>query len=74
MSVFFPRWLRNFVRKHTNHIPEQRAQFWKQRLSIVYMLIAWNAFGLVCYNIYNGNTDWARKYKSEEELSLTPGK
>ncbi|EFA06680.1 uncharacterized protein LOC659596 [Tribolium castaneum] len=72
MSLFNPRWLRNFIRRHTNQIPEQRAHVWKQRLSIFYMLTAWNAFGFVLYQVYQGNADWARKYKSEEELSLSP--
>jgi hypothetical protein len=56
-----------------SYVPEERAHIWKQRLSVVYMLVAWNAFGFVVYNIYKGNSDWARKYKSDAELSLTPG-
>ncbi|KAJ3649564.1 hypothetical protein Zmor_021300 [Zophobas morio] len=72
MSLFNFRWLREFVRRHTNYIPEEKAYFWKRRLSLVYMLLAWNAFGLVLYNVFSGNADWARKYKSDAELSLTP--
>ncbi|XP_044265774.1 uncharacterized protein LOC123012059 [Tribolium madens] len=72
MSLFSPRWLRNFIRRHTNQIPEDRAFVWKQRLSLFYMFVSWNAFGFVLYQVYKGNSDWARKYKSEEELALTP--
>lgn len=54
-------------------IKETHAQIWKQRLSIGYMLVAWNAFGFVLYKIWNGQADWAKDLKSPEELALTPG-
>lgn len=73
MSLFRFQWLRRFVRKHTNYIPEESASLWKARLSVVYMLLSWNAFGLVVYMIYKGKNDWAQPYKSESELNLTPG-
>nr|XP_022904513.1 uncharacterized protein LOC111416658 [Onthophagus taurus] len=47
-------WLHRFIRKHTTPIAEPRAEFFRRRLSFVYMIIAWNAFGIVCYNIYQG--------------------
>ncbi|CAH1365679.1 hypothetical protein MTP99_001935 [Tenebrio molitor] len=72
MAMFNFPWIRRFIRKHMSYVPEERAHIWKQRLSVVYMLVAWNAFGFVVYNIYKGNSDWARKYKSDAELSLTP--
>ncbi|CAD7084232.1 unnamed protein product [Hermetia illucens] len=68
------KWLRNFVRRNTNPIPEYRAQRWRQRLSLAYILLAWNAFGLVCYMVYTGRNDWAKYYgyKSEEDASVPP--
>lgn len=70
------KWLRNFVRRNTNPIPEYRAQRWRQRLSLAYILLAWNAFGLVCYMVYTGRNDWAKYYgyKSEEDASVPPCK
>ncbi|KAF5305738.1 hypothetical protein FQR65_LT07634 [Abscondita terminalis] len=68
------RWLTKFIRKHTSPIPEIRAAQWKQRLSILYAVLAWNAFGLVIYASFKGKADWAKYHnlKTEEELSLTP--
>lgn len=73
--MFEYRWLRQLFRRHTNPIAEPSAELWKRRLSFAYAFLAWNAFGIVCYLIYNGKADWARYYgyKSEEESSLTPG-
>ncbi|KRT82128.1 hypothetical protein AMK59_4093 [Oryctes borbonicus] len=69
-----PKWFRQFIKRHTKPIPEYRATLWKNRLSIAYALIAWNAFGFVCYMIFTGRGDWAKYYgyKSEEESLLTP--
>ncbi|KAJ8979757.1 hypothetical protein NQ317_004744 [Molorchus minor] len=69
------RWLRTLVRRNTNPIPVSKAELWKSRLSVVYMLVAWNAFGFVGYMIYSGKNDWAQYYgyKSEEEAKLSPG-
>ncbi|XP_050332102.1 uncharacterized protein LOC126760486 [Bactrocera neohumeralis] len=74
MALFELKWLRRWVRRHTNPIPEDSAQLWKRRLSIGYALLAWNAFGFVCYMVYTGRNDWAKYYgyKSEEEAKLTP--
>ncbi|XP_049826331.1 uncharacterized protein LOC109609329 [Aethina tumida] len=74
MSLFRFPWLRRFVRRNTNPIPQDKAYLWKNRLSLAYMLICWNAFGLVCYMFYQGKGDWAKYYglKSEEELKMTP--
>ncbi|XP_067637437.1 uncharacterized protein [Eurosta solidaginis] len=74
MALFQMKWLRRFVRRNTNPIPEDRAALWKERLSIAYALLAWNAFGFVCYMMYTGRADWPRYYgyKTEEEANLTP--
>lgn len=74
MALFEMKWLRRFVRRHTNPIPEHRADLWKRRLSIGYAILAWQAFGLVCYMVYTGRNDWAKfyGYKTEEELALSP--
>lgn len=74
MSLFPFLWLRRLIRNNTTPINRLTAEQWKRRLSFGYIFFAWNAFGLVCYAIYKGNSDWAAKYKSAEELSLTPGK
>lgn len=74
MALFEMKWLRRFVRRHTNPIPEHRADLWKRRLSIGYAILAWQAFGIVCYMVYTGRNDWAKYYgyKSEEEAALSP--
>jgi hypothetical protein len=70
------KWLRRLVRRHTNPIPVDRAASIKQKLSVGYMLLAWNAFGFVCYMIFTGRGDWARYYgyKSEADALIPPGK
>lgn len=75
MSLFRMNWLRRLIRKKTTPIPVERAALWEKRLSMVYMLLTWNAFGLVCYMIYTGKADWAKYYgvKSEEEANMSPG-
>ncbi|ETN61325.1 hypothetical protein AND_007022 [Anopheles darlingi] len=73
MSLFQqPRWLRKWIRRRTNPLPLDRAALWKRRLSVVYAVLAWNAFGGVCYMIYTGRNDWAKYYgyKTEEEAKL----
>ncbi|EDV91925.1 uncharacterized protein LOC6566105 [Drosophila grimshawi] len=74
MALFEMKWLRRFVRRNTSPIPEHRADLWKRRLSIGYAILAWQAFGLVCYMVYTGRNDWAKYYgyKTEDELSLSP--
>lgn len=74
MALFDMRWLYRFVKRHTNHIPEDKAYFWKRRLSLAYMVLSWNAFGFVIYQIYKGNKDWAKDYRTETERNLSPGK
>ncbi|XP_018576780.1 uncharacterized protein LOC108915280 [Anoplophora glabripennis] len=76
MSLFRIMWLRRFIRNNTTPIAVDRAALWKKRLSVAYMLITWNAFGMVCYMIYQGKGDWAKFYgvKSEEEANMSPGK
>ncbi|KDR24169.1 hypothetical protein L798_08999 [Zootermopsis nevadensis] len=72
--MFYFKWLRRFIRRHTNPIPVNRAATVKKTLSVAYMLLAWNAFGFVCYMIYTGRGDWAKYYgyKSEAEASIPP--
>jgi len=74
--MFSFKWFRRFVRRHTNPIPFDRAASVKQKLSLIYMLLAWNAFGIVFYMIYTGRGDWAKYYgyKSEADSLLPPGK
>ncbi|XP_055381215.1 uncharacterized protein LOC129611847 [Condylostylus longicornis] len=74
MTLFQMKWLRKLVRKNTNPIPFDTASTWKRRLSFGYAIIAWQAFGLVCYMLYKGKGDWAKYHgiKSEEDLRMTP--
>lgn len=76
MALFKLTFLRQFIRRHTKPIQEDVATRWQKRLAVGYMLLAWNAFGIVCYQIYDGKADWAAYYglKSEEELRMTQGK
>lgn len=69
MSLFQMKWLRRLVRKNTKPIPELEAAKWKRRLSVGYAILAWNAFGFVCYMAFSGKSDWAQYYgfKTEEE-------
>ncbi|XP_017779646.1 PREDICTED: uncharacterized protein LOC108564952 [Nicrophorus vespilloides] len=62
MSLFKFEWLYKIVRRHSKPIPENRAQVWKSRLSIMYMVLAWNAFGVICYTFYKGRGDWAKHH------------
>nr|CAD7601106.1 unnamed protein product [Timema genevievae] len=69
------KWLRRLMRRHTRPIPQPKANQWRNRLSIAYALLAWNAFGLVCYMVYTGRKDWAKYYglKTEDDDLLSPG-
>lgn len=73
MALFQFKWLRQFIRRHMTPIPEASAYTWKNRISLLYMLIAWNGFGFVCYMMYKGKSDWAKDYKDPEYMKLTPG-
>lgn len=75
MALIKLNWLRRLVRRNTSPIPFDRASKYKERLSIAYMLLAWNAFGMVCYMVFTGRSDWAKYYgyKSEEEAMMSPG-
>uniref|UniRef100_A0A0A9WH98 Soluble starch synthase 3, chloroplastic/amyloplastic n=2 Tax=Lygus hesperus TaxID=30085 RepID=A0A0A9WH98_LYGHE len=66
------QWLRRLIRRNTSPIEETTAHKWKQRLSIAYMLLAWNAFGFVAYSWYKGRGDWADYYgfKTEEDKNM----
>lgn len=63
------------MRRYTNPMPVDKAASWKQRLSLMYMLVAWNAFGFVCYMVFTGKSDWAKYHglKNEDEANKTPG-
>jgi hypothetical protein len=50
------------VRRHTSPIPLNVADQWKKRLSLVYAIFAWNAFGLVVYQLYKGKSNWASEF------------
>ncbi|XP_022121324.1 uncharacterized protein LOC110997466 [Pieris rapae] len=69
------KWWHSFIRKRTKPIPEDYAVLWKKRLSLLYGFLAWNAFGLVVYSIYQGKSDWAHYYglKSDEDKNMSPG-
>lgn len=47
------------IRRHTSPIPLSVADSWKRKLSVIYALLAWNAFGIVIYQVYKGKADWA---------------
>jgi len=72
MALFQMKWLRRFIRKNTRPVPFATAGMWKQRLSIGYAFLAWNAFGFVMYAIYTGRSDWAKELKTPEELAMSP--
>ncbi|XP_055682813.1 uncharacterized protein LOC129789786 [Lutzomyia longipalpis] len=67
MALFRFPWLRRFVRRNTRPIPLNTAETWRNRLSLGYMFLAWNAFGFVCYAIYNGKLDWAKSHGIKDE-------
>lgn len=73
MSLFRFNFLRRIIRRHTKPIQENTADLWKRRLSVLYMIIAWNAIGFVGLAAYHGKLDWAKYYnlKTEEELNST---
>lgn len=74
MALFQFRWLRNFVRRNTRPIKEPVAHTWKRRFSVAYALLAWNAFGFILYQIYNGKSDWAKAHGIKNEYDgLSPG-
>lgn len=75
MVFFLRRMIRRFIRRNTNPIPIDKAEHWKQRLSLIYMLAAWNAFGIALYYVFTGREDWAYYYglKTEEEKHQRPG-
>ncbi|GAB0088269.1 uncharacterized protein DMENIID0001_026640 [Sergentomyia squamirostris] len=67
MALFKFRWLRRYVRRNTRPIPMTTAEKWKDRLSLGYMFLAWNAFGVVCYAIYKGKVDWVKYHGIKDE-------
>lgn len=69
------KWWHRFIRRRTKPIPTDVAVLWKRRLSFAYAFCAWNAFGVLAYNFYQGKADWAQYYglKTEEEQAMSPG-
>lgn len=53
------KWLRRIVRRKTNPIPHDIARSNQRKLSYVYVFFAWNAFGLVLYQVFKGKASWA---------------
>lgn len=66
------RWLRRWIRRSTRPIEHDKADFWKRRLSLAYGFLAWNAFAVVAWSMYNGKRDWAAYHGLEVERS-SPG-
>ncbi|XP_059616347.1 uncharacterized protein LOC132261520 [Phlebotomus argentipes] len=67
MALFRFNWLRRLIRRNTRPIAHNTAETWRNRLSLTYMFLAWNAMGVVCYAIYNGKLDWAKYHGLKEE-------
>ncbi|CAO1429207.1 unnamed protein product [Diamesa hyperborea] len=61
------KWLRRIIRRSTRPIPFSTADVWKRRLSIFYGVLAWNAFGFVCFAMYKGKRDWAEYHGLNQE-------
>lgn len=57
-------------------MPLGMAHQWKQRFSIAYAFLAWNAFGFVLYAAFTGKADWAKSagLKTQSEVEMPPGK
>ncbi|XP_071453655.1 uncharacterized protein [Hetaerina americana] len=75
-SIWTIRWIRRFFRRRMKPVPIDQAHLWKQRLSIAYMLISWNAFGIVLYMMFTGRSDWAKAYgfASESDANIPRGR
>lgn len=75
MSFFQFKWLRKLVRRNMRPIEYTHALAWRDRLSIAYAVVAWNAFGMVCYMVYTGRNDWAKFHglKTAEDDLMSPG-
>lgn len=58
-----------------NPMQEHKAYDMKQRLSILYMIIAWNAGGYCLYQIFSGNKSWPKTVgiRTDEEDMVRPG-
>uniref|UniRef100_A0A1L8DC66 Uncharacterized protein n=1 Tax=Nyssomyia neivai TaxID=330878 RepID=A0A1L8DC66_9DIPT len=67
MALFRFPWVRRYIRRNTKPIPFVTAETWKNRLSLGYAFLAWNAFGFVCYAMYKGKTDWAKYHGVQDE-------
>uniref|UniRef100_A0A336LQA4 CSON010954 protein n=1 Tax=Culicoides sonorensis TaxID=179676 RepID=A0A336LQA4_CULSO len=68
-------WIYKNVRKFMQPVEFEKAEKWKRRLALGYFLLAWNAFGLICYQYYQGRGDWAKAagLKTEEDELMPVG-
>lgn len=75
--MFFrtPRFIRRWIRARMHPMAERSAMSIRQKISIAYMLIAWNAFGYVVYQMATGNKHWPVTHgvMTEEECMERPG-
>ncbi|CAB0002697.1 unnamed protein product [Nesidiocoris tenuis] len=71
--MFEIRFIRRMIRRRMTPIDQTVAEKWKRRLAIAYGVLAWNLFGVIVYNCYDGKRDWPLYYglKSEEEAQVT---
>jgi len=58
--MFFrtPRFIRRFLRKNMNPLPEEKAWSLKKKLSVLYLVLAWHGAGIVLYMIFTGRKSW----------------
>ncbi|XP_046422760.1 uncharacterized protein LOC124180888 [Neodiprion fabricii] len=68
------RWLRLFIRRNTSPIHVDRALQWKKRLSVLYAVLAWHAFGGVLYMCYTGKRDWMRAEGYVPDVDVLPAR
>ena len=59
-----------------NPMSAEKAWSAKDKLSVAYALISWNAFGIVLYYCYQGKNHWpvALGIRTPEEEAVRPGK
>jgi len=78
MAIFkLPRFLRRFFRRNMNPRTEEQVWSAKDKFSIAYAIIAWNAAGYVLWQIFGKkNVHWPVDVgiKNVEEENVRPGK
>lgn len=72
--MFQLRWLKRFIRRNTRKIPEQKAINWQRRLSVIYMICTWNAFGAVLYMCFTGRHDWMKAGGFAPDVDIPAGR